>query len=88
MGVQNKEGEWQNKVNRVFACVDSPNVPHTKLYKIRRDGGQVNFPDVPELMYIWNDDLRELKNFRSIIDIEYYYHLVLEKLKGWPQNVY
>lgn len=87
-GVQNKEGEWQNKVNRVFACVDSPNVPHTKLYKIRRDGGQVNFPDVPELMYIWNDDLRELKNFRSIIDIEYYYHLVLEKLKGWPQNVY
>lgn len=87
-GVQNKEGEWQNKVNRVFACVDSPNVPHTKLYKIRRDGGQVNFPDVPELMYLWNDDLRELKNFRSIIDIEYYYHLVLEKLKGWPQNVY
>ena len=87
-GVQNKEGEWQNKVNRVFACVDSPNIPHTKLYKIRRDGGQVNFPDVPELMYIWNDDLHELKNFRSIIDIEYYYHLVLEKLKGWPQNVY
>lgn len=86
-GVQNKEGEWQNKVNRVFACVDDPKIPHTKLYKIRWDDGQVNFPDVPELMYIWNEDVSKLDNFREIIDREYYLHLVKEKLKGWPQNV-
>ena len=86
-GVQNKEGEWQNKVNRVFACLDDPRIPHTKLYKIRWDDGQVNFPDVPELMYVWNEDVKDLKNFREIIDREYYLHLVKEKLKGWPQNV-
>lgn len=86
-GVQNKEGEWQNKVNRIFACVDDPKVPHTKLYKIRWDDGQVNFPDVPELMYVWNEDVNKLENFREIIDREYYLHLVKEKLKGWPQNV-
>ena len=86
-GVQNKDGEWQNKVNRVFACVDDPRIPHTKLYKIRWDDGQVNFPDVPELMYIWNEDVHELTNFKEIVDREYYMHLVKEKLKGWPQNV-
>ena len=86
-GVQNKEGEWQNKVNRVFACVDDPKIPHTKLYKIRWDDGQVNFPDVPELMYVWNDDVKKLTNFKEIIDREYYLHLVKEKLKGWPQDV-
>lgn len=87
MGVQNKEGEWQNKVNRVFACVDDPKIPHTKLYKIRWDGGQVNFPDVPELMYVWNEDVKDLHDFRDIVDREYYLHLVKEKLKGWPQDV-
>ena len=86
-GVQNKEGEWQNKVNRVFACVDDPRIPHTKLYKIRWDDGQVNFPDVPELMYVWNEDVNKLTNFKQIIDREYYLHLVKEKLKGWPQDV-
>lgn len=86
-GVQNKEGEWQNKVNRVFACIDDPRIPYTKLYKIRWDDGQVNFPDVPELMYVWNEDVNKLTNFKQIIDREYYLHLVKEKLKGWPQDV-
>lgn len=86
-GVQNKEGEWQNKVNRVFACVEDPRIQHTKLYKIRWDDGQVNFPDVPELMYIWNEDVNDIPNFREIVDREYYLHLVREKLKGWPQDV-
>ena len=85
-GVQDKTGEWQNKVNRVFACKDS--VPHTKLYKVRQDDGLVNFPDVPELMYLWNEDVKDLKNFREIVDREYYMDLVKEKLRGWPQYVY
>ena len=86
-GVQNRAGEWQNNVNRVFACLDDPSIPSTKLFKIRQDDGQVNFPDVPELMYIWNDDVRDLTNFRDIVDQGYYHHLVEEKLKGWPANV-
>ena len=85
-GVQNSAGEWQNKVNRVFAAADG--VPYTKLYKIRQDDGQVNFPDVPERMYIWNDDVNRLTNFKDIVDQEYYYHLVKDKLKGWPANVH
>ena len=84
LGVQDKTGEWQNKVNRVFAALDTPEIPTTKLYKIRQDGGQVNFPDVPEVMYLWNEDVGELTNFREIVDREYYYKLVTEKLKGWP----
>lgn len=83
-GVQNKNGEWENNVNRVFACKDDPRVPNTKLYKIRQDGGQVNFPDVPELMYLWNEDVDKIENFRDIVDQEYYYNLVMKKLKGWP----
>lgn len=86
-GVQNRAGEWQNNVNRVFACLDDPNIQATKLFKIRQDDGQVNFPDVPELMYIWNDDVRDLTDFRDIVDQGYYHHLVEEKLKGWPANV-
>lgn len=85
-GVQNSVGEWQNKVNRVFAAADG--VPYTKLYKIRQDDAQVNFPDVPERMYLWNDDVNNLINFREIVDQGYYYQLVKDKLKGWPKNVY
>lgn len=85
-GVQNSAGEWQNNVNRVFAAAEG--IPYTKLYKIRQDDGQVNFPDVPERMFIWNEDIRDLKNFSEIIDQSYYYNLVMEKLKGWQTNVY
>ena len=85
-GVQNSAGEWQNKVNRVFAAADG--VTYTKLYKIRQDDAQVNFPDVPERMYLWNDDVNNLTNFREIVDQGYYYQLVKDKLKGWPKNVY
>ena len=87
-GVQDSSGEWQNKVNRVFAANEGDDIPFTKLYKIRQDDGQVNFPDVPERMFLWNDDVRNLKDFRHIIDQGYYYNLVMEKLKGWPANVY
>lgn len=85
-GVQNSAGEWQNKVNRVFAAADG--VPYTKLYKIRQDDAQVNFPDVPERMYLWNDDVKNIEDFRSIVDQGYYYQLVSDKLKGWPADVY
>ena len=80
-GVQDASGEWQNKVNRVFAAREG--VPFTKLYKIRQDDGQVNFPDVPERMYLWNEGVDTLDDFRAIIDQSYYHRLVTEKLKAW-----
>lgn len=88
-GVQDSSGQYVNKVNRVFAASDKVDQNKvTKLYKVRNDGGLVNFPDVPERMYVWNKDVNDLENFEDIIDQSYYYNLVIEKLKGWTTNVY
>ena len=82
-GVQDAAGVWQNNVNRVFAAVDGyPGT--TKLYKIRKDGGQVNFPDSPERMFIWNGDLKDIPDFKEMIDLDHYMDLVNKKLRGWP----
>lgn len=86
LGVQDSNGQWQNKVNRIFATHDGPEA--TKLYKIRQDGGRVNFPDVPEYMYLWNQDVRDIKNFSEILDISHYHQIVEKKLKGWGSNVH
>lgn len=82
LGVQDSSGQWQNKVNRIFATREK--LPHTKLYKIRADGGKVNFPDVPEYMYLWNGDLADLHDFSRIVNMDHYYNLIEKKLKGWP----
>lgn len=82
-GVQDAAGVWQNNVNRVFAA--KPEYPGTtKLYKIRKDGGQVNFPDSPERMFIWNGDLKDIPDFKEMIDLDHYMDLVNKKLRGWP----
>ena len=82
-GVQDAAGVWQNNVNRVFAA--KPEYPGTtKLYKIRKDGGQVNFPDSPERMFIWNGDLKDMPDFKEMIDLDHYMDLVNKKLRGWP----
>ena len=81
-GFQNAAVEWQNKVSRVFAAAEGQ--PYTKLYKVRQDDGLVNFPDVPERMFLWNDSVENLVDFEKIIDQDYYDKLVHEKLKGWP----
>ena len=82
-GVQDAAGVWQNNVNRVFAA--KPEYPGTtKLYKIRKDGGQVNFPDSPERMFIWNGDLKDLPDFKEMIALDHYMDLVNKKLRGWP----
>lgn len=82
--VQNHIGTEMNKVNRVFAASNKvPSDKVTKLYKVRQDDGLVNFPDVPERMFVWNEDVNDLENFEEYIDQDYYYRLVKEKLKGW-----
>lgn len=85
LGVQDAAGNWQNKVNRIFAASDL--VEYTKLYKIRSDGGQVNFPDVPEKMLLWNDDVNNIEDFGSKVDIEHYYKVIHKKLEGWPNEI-
>ena len=87
-GVCDSNGDLQNKVNRVFAATEG--CEYTRLYKLRADGGKVNFPDVPDRMFLWNGDVHDISNadFRRMIDIEHYYTMANEKLKGWPQDVY
>lgn len=84
-GVVDKDGNKLQHVNRVFAV--RKNVPHTKIYKQRMDGGLVNFPDVPEQMMVWNDDVAKLKDFEWICDVKYYRDLVVKKLEGWGWDV-
>lgn len=79
--VKDASGEEVNKVNRVFAAKKT--APYTKLFKVRQDGGLVNFPDVPERMYLWNEDVNDIPDFAEILDLEFYLHAVENKLKGW-----
>lgn len=83
-GVQDKDGLWQNNVNRVFAAVSD--VEWTKLYKVRKDGGLVNFPDVPERMFLWNGDIHDIRDFDKKLDMEHYLTIVYNKLKGWSDG--
>ena len=72
-------------VNRIFAWKETYKSECTKLYKMREDGGLVNFPDVPDHMKLWNDDLNEIdiNDFRKKIDKNFYYKIVNAKLEGW-----
>lgn len=82
-GVSDEKGNWQNKVNRVFAAKKDCGKEVTRLYKVRQDGGRVNFADAPETMYVFNGDLADLYGFSDIVDISHYYSLVMKKLEGW-----
>jgi hypothetical protein len=78
-GTYDEKGNEYNKVNRVFAAKSSGFC----LYKMRHDEGLVRFADAPLNMYLWNSDCSELENFKSIIDLNHYYQIVLKRLERW-----
>ena len=78
-GVFDNEGNQYQKINRVFAARNSD----LCLYKKREDGGLVKFPDTPDKMFLWNDDCDKLENFRKIVDVNFYYELIMKKLEDW-----
>lgn len=80
-GVVDAEGHHYQNVNRIFAA--APIVQGTRLFKQRPDGGLVNFPDMPENMLVWNDDVSELKDFKKLCDIKHYCDITEHKLEGW-----
>lgn len=84
-GVFDSDGNQMQKVNRVFACKEQ--VPHTKLYKKRQDDGLVNFPDAPNHMYVWNDEVSKLENFSEIVDLKHYLDVIYSNLKLWGVDV-
>lgn len=67
------------KVNRIFATKEKG----LEIVKKRLDGGLVKFADAPSNMYLWNGDLKELKNFKNIVDLQWYYDLTLKNLEKW-----
>lgn len=66
------------KINRVFACKDG-----IEILKKRQDDGLVKFADAPSQMYLYNGDLSEFKDFKRIVDKQWYVNLVNKNLKRW-----
>lgn len=67
------------KINRVFACKDKG----IEILKKRQDDGLVKFANAPEKMFLWNDDVKDIKDFEKIIDIQWYYDLTIKNLERW-----
>lgn len=73
-----EENKYQ-KINRIF--------PTRKgdlcLYKKREDDGLVKFPDAPDKMFVWNDDLTKLEGFERIVDLNHYAEIINKRLENW-----
>lgn len=70
------------KVNRVFATKKSG----LEIVKKRIDNGTAKFANAPENMFLWNRDIKDLlkeRNFKEIIDLQWYYDLVMKNLEKW-----
>lgn len=66
------------KINRIFASKEG-----IEIVKKRADGGTAKFPDAPTKMYLWNDDVKRIKNFGDIVDLQFYYDLTMKNLEAW-----
>ncbi len=64
--------------NRIFAAKKG-----VEILKKRQDDGLVKFADAPSEMFLWNDDVDKIENFKDIVDKQWYYDLILKKLKRW-----
>ena len=38
-------------------------------------------------MLLWNDDVNNIEDFGSKVDIEHYYKVIHKKLEGWPNEI-
>ena len=66
------------KINRVFATKKG-----IEILKKRTDDGLVKFADTPSEMYLYNGELDDFKDFKKIVDIQWYYDLTMKNLKRW-----
>lgn len=75
------ENEYQ-RINRIFPTKKES----VTLFKRRLDGGITKFPNTPQNMWVFNDDLEkiDLEEFRKNIDLNHYLEIIIDKLtKGW-----
>ena len=80
-GAYEEDGTEHQKVNRVFASRLEDSIQLKK--KRKKDGGLVLYPNAPEKMFEWNGELKDLEGFEDMIDLDFYYQLILGKLEGW-----
>lgn len=68
----------ETKINRIFATKNG-----IEILKKRQDDGLVKFADTPNQMYLYNDDLNKMNDFKNIIDKQWYYDLTMKNLQRW-----
>lgn len=78
-GTFDAEGNKYTKINRIFPVRKEG----VLLYKKRKDDGLVRFPDTPDHMLVWNEDVEKLENFKQTIDLNFYYTLINKVLERW-----
>lgn len=78
-GTYDDEDVKYQKVNRVFPVKKGG----VKLYKKRSDGGKVMFPDSPDNMLVWNQEVSEFDDFKKVIDLNFYYQLTSKIIERW-----
>lgn len=78
-GTFDEHGQKYNKVNRVFPVKKNG----VLLHKRKLDGSTARFPDAPNQMMVWNDDVNEIEDFGKKIDINFYYKLINKILERW-----
>lgn len=73
--------EYQ-RINRIFPAKKES----VTLVKRRLDGGITKFPNTPQNMWVFNDDLSKIDvdEFKRNIDLNHYLEIIIDKLtKGW-----
>lgn len=83
-GTYDQHGQKYQKVNRIFAVKNGG----VQLYKKKSDGATARFPDTPEQMLVWNQEVEAIQNFQDIIDIDFYYQLIHKTLERWVSYVH
>jgi hypothetical protein len=78
-GTFDGQGNKYQKINRVFPTRKG----EVRLYKKRADDGLVSFPDSPEKMFVWNDDVSKIENFERIVDLNHYVQVIEKRLEKW-----
>lgn len=84
-GTFDRDGNKYNKINRVFAAKDGD----FQLFKVKEnaDGSKsyAKFPNAPDRMFLWNDDVDKLENFKDVVDIQWYYDLTNKIYQRWKK---
>lgn len=86
-GTFDEQGRKYQHINRAFAAKDDG----VAVFKKRRDGGLVKFPNTPAKMLIHNADLynpdgtNAWEDFSGSVDLGFYLKLINEKLEKWER---